>query len=264
MMAVSVDVVTSRYGGGGRLPSPSVTCCSKVGINETYDGHHGPVTGIDCHRVPGQIDFSPYFLTSSFDRTVKLWSVKVSGVITLWSVKVSGVIKLWSVKVSGVIKLWSVKVSGVITLWSVKVSGVITAGNGLPSLPTCSLRWAVGMFCACGWRGGVVCVMSVWCLSISTHWCGCVNGWCCSPAWCHGACPLCCRQEQKQLCSFEDNNGDYVTDVQWSPTNPALFSSVDIRGSLDIWHLNHDTEVPFCLRVVHLSVCPSIQTLSQE
>lgn len=37
----------------------------------------GPITGIDCHNVPGQIDFSPYFLTSSFDWTLKLWSIKV-------------------------------------------------------------------------------------------------------------------------------------------------------------------------------------------
>ena len=51
-----------------------------------------------------------------------------------------------------------------------------------------------------------------------------------------------CVQEQKYLCSFEDNS-DYVSDVQWSPTNPALFSSVDIMGRLDLWHLNHETEV---------------------
>ena len=34
------------------------------------------MTGIDCHRVPGQVEFSPYFLTSSFDWTVKLWNMK--------------------------------------------------------------------------------------------------------------------------------------------------------------------------------------------
>ncbi|CAI9724728.1 cytoplasmic dynein 1 intermediate chain 2 isoform X38 [Octopus vulgaris] len=47
---------------------------SKAGITESFEGHQGPVTGIDCHNVPGQIDFSPYFLTSSFDWTIKLWS----------------------------------------------------------------------------------------------------------------------------------------------------------------------------------------------
>lgn len=47
---------------------------SKAGITESFEGHQGPVTGIDCHTVPGQIDFSPYFITSSFDWTIKLWS----------------------------------------------------------------------------------------------------------------------------------------------------------------------------------------------
>ena len=49
---------------------------SKAGISDMFEGHQGPITGIDCHTVPGQIDFSPYFLTSSFDWTVKLWSIK--------------------------------------------------------------------------------------------------------------------------------------------------------------------------------------------
>lgn len=48
----------------------------KTGISEAFEGHMGPITGIDCHNVPGQIDFSPYFLTSSFDWTLKLWSIK--------------------------------------------------------------------------------------------------------------------------------------------------------------------------------------------
>ncbi|KAL8608058.1 Cytoplasmic dynein 1 intermediate chain 2 [Nucella lapillus] len=108
---------------------------SKAGITEAYEGHQGPITAIDTHRVPGQIDFSPYFLTASFDWTVKLWNIK----------------------------------------------------------------------------------------------------------------------EQKFLCSFEDNS-DYVSDVQWSPTNPALFSSVDIMGRLDLWHLNHETEVPTASVVVESNV----------
>ncbi|BFZ22492.1 hypothetical protein BsWGS_25530 [Bradybaena similaris] len=49
---------------------------SKAGINDMFEGHQGPITGIDTHRVPGQTDFSPYFLTSSFDWTIKLWSMK--------------------------------------------------------------------------------------------------------------------------------------------------------------------------------------------
>ncbi|XP_055859646.1 cytoplasmic dynein 1 intermediate chain 2-like isoform X1 [Biomphalaria glabrata] len=49
---------------------------SKAGINDAFEGHQGPITSIDTHKVPGQIDFSPYFLTSSFDWTIKLWSIK--------------------------------------------------------------------------------------------------------------------------------------------------------------------------------------------
>ncbi|KAK2181594.1 hypothetical protein NP493_390g01007 [Ridgeia piscesae] len=49
---------------------------SKAGIADMFEGHQGPVTGIDCNTVPGQIEFSPYFLTSSFDWTVKLWNMK--------------------------------------------------------------------------------------------------------------------------------------------------------------------------------------------
>ncbi|XP_067687234.1 cytoplasmic dynein 1 intermediate chain 2-like isoform X13 [Haliotis asinina] len=49
---------------------------TKAGINEAFEGHQGPITSIDCHSVPGQIDFSPYFITSSFDWTIKLWSIK--------------------------------------------------------------------------------------------------------------------------------------------------------------------------------------------
>ncbi|XP_076437427.1 cytoplasmic dynein 1 intermediate chain 2-like isoform X2 [Babylonia areolata] len=108
---------------------------SKAGISEAYEGHQGPITAIDTHRVAGQIDFSPYFLTASFDWTVKLWNIK----------------------------------------------------------------------------------------------------------------------EQKFLCSFEDNS-DYVSDVQWSPINPALFTSVDIMGRLDLWHLNHETEVPTASVVVDPNV----------
>ena len=42
-----------------------------------FEGHHGPITGIDCHTATGPVDFSHLFVTSSFDWTVKLWSTKV-------------------------------------------------------------------------------------------------------------------------------------------------------------------------------------------
>lgn len=49
---------------------------SKAGINGVFEGHQGPVTGIDSHHVQGNIDFSHLFLTSSCDWTIKLWSSK--------------------------------------------------------------------------------------------------------------------------------------------------------------------------------------------
>ncbi|CAB1346610.1 unnamed protein product [Coregonus sp. 'balchen'] len=91
---------------------------SKAGISEMFEGHHGPITGIDCHTATGPIDFSHLFVTSSFDWT-----------------------------------------------------------------------------------------------------------------------------NNKPLYSFEDNS-DYVYDVMWSPTHPALFACVDGVGHLDLWNLNNDTEVP--------------------
>ena len=62
--------------------SPCVICvtsfCSKAGVSEVFEGHVGPVTGIHTNSVPGSIDFSQYFLSCSFDWTVKLWNAKVS------------------------------------------------------------------------------------------------------------------------------------------------------------------------------------------
>uniref|UniRef100_A0A8C6UID3 Dynein, cytoplasmic 1, intermediate chain 2a n=1 Tax=Neogobius melanostomus TaxID=47308 RepID=A0A8C6UID3_9GOBI len=49
---------------------------SKAGISEMFEGHHGPITGINCHTAGGPLDFSHLFVTSSFDWTVKLWSTK--------------------------------------------------------------------------------------------------------------------------------------------------------------------------------------------
>ncbi|CAN8014290.1 unnamed protein product [Ixodes persulcatus] len=51
---------------------------NKAGIMDGFEGHQGPVTGIHSHCCQGQVDFSHLFLTSSFDWTVKLWSLKES------------------------------------------------------------------------------------------------------------------------------------------------------------------------------------------
>ncbi|XP_071554908.1 cytoplasmic dynein 1 intermediate chain isoform X12 [Temnothorax nylanderi] len=66
-------------------------------------------------------------------------------------------------------------------------------------------------------------------------------------------------KENKPLYSFE-HNGDYVYDVAWSPTHPALFASVDDSGRLDLWNLNQDTEVPTASVVV--DGCPALNRVS--
>ena len=43
--------------------------------------------------------------------------------------------------------------------------------------------------------------------------------------------------------AFEDAH-DYIYDIRWSPTHPALFATGDGGGFLDIWNLNSNSEVP--------------------
>lgn len=43
--------------------------------------------------------------------------------------------------------------------------------------------------------------------------------------------------------SFEESN-DYIYDIKWSPTHPAIFAQVDGTGRLDVFNLNYDTERP--------------------
>ncbi|UYV81510.1 DYNC1I2 [Cordylochernes scorpioides] len=51
------------------------------------------------------------------------------------------------------------------------------------------------------------------------------------------------KDPKQPLYSFEHAN-DCVYDVCWSPTHPALFACIDGAGILDLWNLNHDTELP--------------------
>lgn len=108
----------------------SVCDCSrhgaKAGVNERFNGHFGPVTGIDLHSSKGPMDFSDLMLTSSMDWTIQLWSKK---------------------------------------------------------------------------------------------------------------------NPPDPVYTFEGGS-DYIYDVKWSPIHPAVFASVDGTGSLDLWHLNEDAEMP--------------------
>lgn len=40
-----------------------------------------------------------------------------------------------------------------------------------------------------------------------------------------------------------DEADDYVYDVKWHPSHPALFGTADGSGKFDLWNLNIDTEV---------------------
>jgi dynein intermediate chain len=51
------------------------------------------------------------------------------------------------------------------------------------------------------------------------------------------------KGSRKFIYSFEESN-DYIYDIKWCPTHPAIFATADGTGSLDIWNLNQETEVP--------------------
>jgi len=45
------------------------------------------------------------------------------------------------------------------------------------------------------------------------------------------------KMRSTPLYSFEASQ-EYVYDVQWSPTHPAVFASVDYGGFVDVWNIN--------------------------
>jgi len=46
-------------------------------VVEAFEGHSAPVSAVNCHRAVGNaLDLSHYFVSSSLDWTVKLWSTK--------------------------------------------------------------------------------------------------------------------------------------------------------------------------------------------
>jgi dynein intermediate chain len=54
------------------------------------------------------------------------------------------------------------------------------------------------------------------------------------------------------LYSFEEAD-DYVYDVKWHPSHPALFGAVDGSGKFDLWNLNVDTEVRLSYLILAMS-----------
>ncbi|XP_063716926.1 cytoplasmic dynein 1 intermediate chain 2-like isoform X2 [Symsagittifera roscoffensis] len=50
--------------------------------------------------------------------------------------------------------------------------------------------------------------------------------------------------------------GEYVTESRWCPTHPSTFATTLTTGRMDIWNLNHDTEVP--LSSLQLEGSPAI------
>jgi dynein intermediate chain len=54
--------------------------------------------------------------------------------------------------------------------------------------------------------------------------------------------PSTTAQQIAPLYSFDEAD-DYVYDVKWHPSHPALFGTVDGSGKFDLWNLNMDTEV---------------------
>ncbi|XP_037077443.1 LOW QUALITY PROTEIN: cytoplasmic dynein 1 intermediate chain-like [Pollicipes pollicipes] len=49
---------------------------SRAGVQDVYQGHFGPVTGVSAHAAPGPLDFAHLFVSSSIDWSIKLWSAK--------------------------------------------------------------------------------------------------------------------------------------------------------------------------------------------
>jgi len=60
------------------------------------------------------------------------------------------------------------------------------------------------------------------------------------------------------LYSFDEAD-DYVYDVKWHPSHPAVFGTVDGSGKFDLWNLNVDTEVPVVSTTVGTNAINKLQ-----
>lgn len=54
---------------------------NESGISVAYEGHQGPITSISAHPINESANFTPLFLTTSLDWSVKLWSIKETRLI---------------------------------------------------------------------------------------------------------------------------------------------------------------------------------------
>lgn len=57
------------------------------------------------------------------------------------------------------------------------------------------------------------------------------------------------KVSSEPLKTFESSQ-EYVYDVQWSPTHPSVFSSVDGDGYIDVWDINKDSEGPLVRKAI--------------
>lgn len=57
------------------------------------------------------------------------------------------------------------------------------------------------------------------------------------------SCKLWSHKYRRPLLSIDEFK-DYVYDIKWSPTHPAMFASVDGSGCLSIWNMNKDLDLP--------------------
>lgn len=63
--------------------------------------------------------------------------------------------------------------------------------------------------------------------------------------------------------SFEEAE-DYIFDVRWHPTHPAVFGTVDGSGKFNLWNLNTDIEVPTVSTTVNPTLPKGLNKLSWD
>jgi len=198
------------------LLSEALFTFSKAGVTNSFDGHKGPVTGIDTHKVQGAVDFSHLYLTSSFDWTLKLWSTRVCTHPPSTASEVISPGSRWFGSNSPMY-------NAVATHCSRKHSMLRSANSAASIVETQSVL-----------IGFVDCMLEatrVRCLRTMDMCTKAISNVC-----------IVILQLEHPLYTFKDST-EYVMDVSWSPIHPALFASVDGNGKFSLWNLNNDTEV---------------------